>query len=171
MKNFLSNALIPVIGLLIIAGIVVFRLIFTPVSIESGSMEPTLPVGTIAFIQPSESLTPGDIITFQQDGTPRPTTHTFIGYAEDGSLETKGDANLSPDVYMTPLQHADVLGKVMFVFPFLTAAYWVSVKGVLSLIIVALMAISIIVVLVKNRNKEGLPSDTVPEETRELTPA
>jgi len=176
MKKFLnSSAFYPVLGLLAIAGIIVFRLIFTPVSIQTGSMEPTLPVGTIVFIQSTDSLERGDIITYQQFGSPMPTTHRYLGAAEDGSLMTQGDANSSPDVRPVPLQQADVMGKFVFALPFLTSAYWASPTGILSIIIMAGAILWIVTLKVKNRkeakNKEGLPSDTVPEETRELTPA
>jgi len=97
------------IGLLTIAYLLVPKFV-----IGSGSMEPTLPVGTIVVVQPTEDLKPTDIITFQQEGDSRPTTHTFIGYAEDGSLMTKGDANPTPDVHSTPLTMENVKGKVVF---------------------------------------------------------
>lgn len=176
MKKFLSSAAFyPVLGLLAIAGIVVFRLIFTPVSIQTGSMEPALPVGTIVFVQSTDSLERGDIITFRQPDSGMPTTHRFIGFAEDGSLMTQGDANATPDVHAVPLQQSDVMGEFVFALPFLTGTYWTSPTGILSIIIMAGAILWIVTIKVKSRretkNKKGLPSDTVPEETRELTPA
>ncbi len=97
------------IGILVIAYLVVPKYI-----IGSGSMQPTLPVGTIVVIGAADELKPTDIITFQQEGEKQPTTHTFIGYAEDGSLMTKGDANPTPDVHNPPLTMEDVKGKVVF---------------------------------------------------------
>ena len=168
MKKFLSNAVIPAFAVLAIFGIVVLRLIFTPVVIETGSMTPTLPVGTIAFIQQSNSFEPGDIITFQQSDMPRPVTHTFIGYADDGSLNTKGDANKVPDIHNTPLLASDVIGEVRFDLPFLAGAYWTSIKGTLSLAVIILMVASFIALYLRDRKE--LQKEKVREETLISTP-
>jgi len=116
------------LGLLIIAYAVVPKYI-----IGSGSMQPTLPVGTIVIVQPVDTLKPTDIITFQQEGDTRPTTHTFIGYAKDGSLMTKGDANLTPDVHNPPLTMEDVKGKVVYALfiPRLIGAALVALVGIM----------------------------------------
>ncbi len=112
-KNLFANPRLVVVTtlavLLIIAYLAVPKFI-----IGSGSMAPTLPIGTIVVLEPANDLTPTDIITYQQEGDARPTTHTFIGYAEDGSLMTKGDANPTPDVHNPPLMMEDVKGEMAF---------------------------------------------------------
>lgn len=159
MKKLLRNAVIPLLALVVIAGIVGFRLMFTPMVIETGSMEPVMPPGTIAFIQPTTSLKPGDIISFQQSTMKRPTTHTFIGYAKDGSLRTKGDANSFPDVHPDgPLHKSQVVGKVMFTLPFFTGSYWTSVRGILSIGVVILTILAIIIYVMRSR-KKGLQKE------------
>jgi len=169
MKKFLFDVLIPVsIGLVAIAGIIVLRIIFTPVVIESGSMEPGLPVNTIVFIKAVDTLEPTDIITFKQDTDVRATTHTFIGYADDGSLMTKGDANETPDQHVVPLQMSDVEGKVVGSTFLFVPSYWTSVRGVLSLAIAAIMAISISIVLY--RSKKGLQKENKAEKKEPLEP-
>lgn len=167
-KSFLKHALFPMMALVVIVGIIVLRLIFTPVIIQTGSMEPKLPVGTIVLIKQSDDLKPGDIITFREDTAIGVTTHTFIGYADDGSLRTKGDANPEPDVHFVPLQQSAVMGEFVVGFTFLTASYWTSISGVLSLIVIGLMVISVIIILV-TRNKELKPEKSS-DETRELSP-
>jgi signal peptidase I len=99
--------------------LVAIAIVFAPYRIiGSGSMAPTLPVWSIAVLEPADDLVPTDIITFQQGGDDHPTTHTFIGYADDGSVLTKGDANPTPDVHNPPLMMEDVVGKVAFtIFP------------------------------------------------------
>lgn len=72
------------------------------------------PVGTAVLLGPADNLKPRDIITFRQEGETHPTTHTFIGYGENGSLMTKGDANLAPDVHIPALTTSDVMGKVTY---------------------------------------------------------
>lgn len=102
-----------VIGLLVIAFMVTPKQL-----ILSGSMQPTLPYGSTVVMETAKDLKPTDIIVYQQEGDSRPTAHTFIGYAEDGSLMTKGDANPTPDVHNPPLKIEDVKGRVAFaIFP------------------------------------------------------
>lgn len=130
------------LGLLFIAYAVVPKYI-----IGSGSMQPTLPVGTIVIVQPVDTLKPTDIITFQQEGEARPTTHTFIGYAKDGSLMTKGDANPTPDVHTPPLTMEDVKGKV---------AYALFIPRLIGVALLALVGI----MLIPGRRKTDAKTDT-----------
>lgn len=131
MKTLKRNFFLIIVIAAMIAG-VVFVLVTVPIfRVASGSMEPTLPVGSVVFEAPADALKPGTIITFQQDGDERPTTHTFIGYAEDGSLMTKGDANPTPDVHSAPLTPDDVIGKVVLTTPVLAPSFWLSQRGLL----------------------------------------
>ena len=172
MKKALSNTLVYLPALAVVAAIVLLRLfVFAPYVIETGSMQPTLPVGTIVVTTPANTFKPTDIITFRQSTDAQPTTHTFIGYADDGSLRTKGDANQTPDFHAVPLQKSDVLGKVVFSIPFLVPSYWTSVKGVLSLLIVLAVLTAIVVIKVKDKREEQLEKETPREETPELTPS
>jgi len=172
MKKFLRKYWFQLVALVVIAGIAAFRLVFmfTPMIIETGSMEPTLPINSVVFIQPTDTLKPTDIITFKQDTDVRPTTHTFIGYADDGSLMTKGDANPAPDVRSVPLQMSDVEGKVMFVVPFLVPAYWASMQGMLSLAIVAFVVIAVAFIYLKDKKDSRKETATKREEIPETTP-
>jgi len=61
-----------------------------------------------------------------------------------------------------------VMGEFVVGFTFLTASYWTSISGVLSLIVIGLMVISVIIILV-TRNKELKPEKSS-DETRELSP-
>jgi signal peptidase len=153
LKKFLRHALLPLLTLLVVGTIVAFGSVYTIVRIETGSMEPNLPVGTIAFIKQVDTLEPTDIITFRQPTDARPITHTFIGYTDDGSLRTKGDANQTPDEHSVPLQMSDVMGKVMFSIPFFSVGYWSSAKGVLSLVWLGMISLIMLVVLVRTKSE------------------
>lgn len=112
--------------------------IFTPMyTIGSGSMEPTLPVGTIVIVRAAsvDDLHPQDIITFQQKGDDRPTTHTFIGKDSDGNVMTKGDANPTPDVHVKPLTEDDIVGKVV---------YAIFLRRLVAVILIVAVAICIV---------------------------
>jgi len=172
MKKFLSNALFVFAILALIVGALAFRSMFTPVTIETASMEPRLLVGTTVFIQQTDNLSVGDIITFQQEDAAMPTTHALVGFADDGSLITKGDAVAKVDPLMTPLQHSDVLGKVMMIVPLTAPAYWSTPFGIMTIVVLGLLAVAIaIMVFRKDKKEEGLPSEDKQEEVPELIPA
>lgn len=76
----------------------------------SGSMEPVLPVGSIAIMRrtPTNALRVGDAITFREPGNPeRLITHRIAAIKEkDGQrvYETKGDANRNKDPWQVTLR-------------------------------------------------------------------
>lgn len=118
MKNFCRKHpqllwMLPTVLVLVVI-VVAFRMFVPTYFVGSGSMGETLPVRTLIFLGPATDLEPRDVITFQKEGDDRPTTHTFIGYAEDGSLMTKGDANPTPDLHEPPLTIDDVKGEVVY---------------------------------------------------------
>jgi signal peptidase len=89
-----------------------------PTVIISGSMQPTLDVGDIVFIQKTsvENLRQGDIIQYRKDNT----TYVHRIYAINTEqqlthITTKGDSNAHPDPdQITPNQ---ILGKSLFTLP------------------------------------------------------
>lgn len=88
--------------------------------VQSGSMEPSIRMGSIVIIKPSASYTVGDVVTFGKDTKKDiPTTHRiFSSRAVDGVLlfTTKGDANKSPDT--AEIRQGEIHGKVLFDVPF-----------------------------------------------------
>ncbi|WP_244857956.1 signal peptidase I [Agromyces archimandritae] len=79
-----------------------FALGIRPVVVVSGSMEPTLPVGSVALIQPVsyDDVAVGDIVTVQRPRGLGLVTHRVIEKTTvDGApaLELQGDANAVPD--------------------------------------------------------------------------
>ena len=74
-------------------------------AIDSGSMAPTLPVGSEVVLRPvaADQLKAGDIITFKRPDNPRElVTHRIVGierHATGRVLITKGDANSIPDAW------------------------------------------------------------------------
>jgi signal peptidase len=89
--------------------------------VQSGSMEPELPTGSVVLIQPRDRYEVGDIITFgQETGSSIPTTHRIIGDNIIGgelAYITKGDANDEEDI--EPVIQSEVRGKVLFDIPYL----------------------------------------------------
>ncbi len=88
--------------------------------VETGSMVPTLPVGSAVFVRPEAAYAVGDIITFQHPGDALPTTHRIVSATTtQGVVEyiTRGDANNAND--WQPIAQSDVIGRVWLSVPYL----------------------------------------------------
>ena len=93
---------------------------FKTYAVLSGSMEPVLPVGSMAYVKPSqpEEITPGDIITYAMAGNDAMrVTHRVV---EVDSVEktfiTKGDTN---EVEDGPVAFDRLIGRMGFNIPYL----------------------------------------------------
>lgn len=76
--------------------------------VTTGSMEPTMPVGSILAVMPTDGMTLGEPVMFQHEGAKMPVTHRVIAL-DDGVATTQGDANNAPDT--TPVTASEVIGK------------------------------------------------------------
>lgn len=94
-----------------------------PEVVLSGSMEPTLPRGSVAFVEPRppEAVDVGDILTYRHPERPRRlVTHRVVEVVrEDGDLafRTKGDANDAADRWLVPA--SNVVGTVRYSLPYI----------------------------------------------------
>ncbi len=92
-----------------------------PVVVVSGSMEPAIPVGGLAFLAPvhPEEVKAGDVISYRV-GNSR-VTHRVVELGKDdqGALafRTKGDANNDADAGMVPASSVD--GREVWTVPHL----------------------------------------------------
>lgn len=104
----------------------VFMLFYRPVLlagdthylvVRTGSMEPTLPVGSVVVIKPADpnKLQKDEIICFELSES-QSLTHRIIDIVDDGFI-TKGDANKAPDNFI--VEKKDIIGKVIFTIPYL----------------------------------------------------
>lgn len=86
--------------------------------VQSGSMEPAIPAGSVIFIIPSNEYGIGDVVTFRRGDIRTPTTHRIVDIDEEtGSFITQGDANRTKD--RNPITEDAILGSVRFHIPFL----------------------------------------------------
>ncbi|MBP9757887.1 MAG: signal peptidase I [Candidatus Pacebacteria bacterium] len=116
--KLLSNTLhgLAILLLLGVAGLFIASMIPIPGNIEikivkSGSMEPTIPTGSLVVIKPSASYVVGNIVTFGEDTRSQiPTTHRIIAI-DDDLITTKGDANEEADT--RPVRRHEIIGKVV----------------------------------------------------------
>lgn len=121
--NWLVTLLAAVLLLAFIGWLMLPRLLnVQAVIVLTGSMEPALPVGSVAFVQKtgSQNLQVGDIVTFYRPDVPQKVlvTHRVAEVVDDdggASFKTQGDANTEPDDFLVP--SPNVVGKVSKVVP------------------------------------------------------
>ena len=128
-------------------------------NVISGSMEPTLSVGSIVYAQPTEfdKLTNGDIIAYEAGASV--VTHRIDQIDSQYKLiTTKGDANRAADVM--PVAYTNVIGKVVAHLPFLgyVAAGLSSIIG--KLVAISLLLVGVILSSVGNPGEEKVKADS-----------
>lgn len=94
----------------------------TPYVVLTGSMEPSLPPGSVVVMRPvsMDSLAVGDVITYQvRSGDPTVVTHRIVSVGRDGEgnvvLRTQGDANDRPD--SDPVREVQLKGRLWYHVP------------------------------------------------------
>lgn len=113
----LSGGLFALVVLLALVAVVVPRVAgATPLTILTGSMEPSLPPGTLIVVRPApvEQIAVGDVVTYQiRPGRPDVISHRVVGVTlkSDGTrtFTTKGDSNSAADPVVLPKQVRGVL--------------------------------------------------------------
>lgn len=100
----------------------------TAFAVSSGSMQPMLPVGSLAIVRPEPvgSIRPGDVITFLDRDPRSPATHVVthrVVAAQHGPrglvFTTRGDTDNAPDPGVTAA--ADVRGVLWYHVPLMGA--------------------------------------------------
>lgn len=89
--------------------------------VESGSMEPSIHVGSLVLVKPVSEYSLGDIVTYTPSTKQKDkyVTHRLAGFANDTFglvYQTKGDANKTPDP--GTVAQENIIGKVLVSIPF-----------------------------------------------------
>lgn len=153
-------------------------------AVQSGSMEPNIPTGSLIFVQtvdPEEIVAGeppiGDTVIYVQNGTkvvdyflfasyePLPISHRVINKTQINGVYyflTKGDANSYPDQYPWDPQswvpEDRIIGKVTFAIPYLGYPFlWFKNLWLIS---IALIIILVIVLLPQNEKKPNKMIDS-----------
>lgn len=102
--------------------------------VQSGSMEPAIPVGAVVIIKPSSTYNAGDVITYSQNGKNN-VTHRIVE-TKDGSFITKGDANEEAD--SVEVLADNIVGKSFLVLPYVgyLADFVKTPKGFVILVVI-----------------------------------
>ena len=108
----------------------------------SGSMEPTIRVGSLAVVKPASDYKIGDIITFNRSNSTskkETTTHRILSILEKNSVKvytTKGDANNTAD--SQTITENQIVGKYLFNIAFLgyLLTYIKTLPGLILIIVI-----------------------------------
>lgn len=124
MRRFCKYAGIALVVFLLLLSLTVLfapRLGWQIDTVISGSMSPTLDIGSAVVSRPADpqNIELGDIIIYRSPVNGKLTTHRVVGIEENKTpfFQTKGDANEKSDPYMVP--SSNIEGKVIFNVPLL----------------------------------------------------
>ena len=149
------------IVVVLVAATVILSAFNTPLkvrlfSVQSGSMEPTIHVGSIVINLPQTNYQKGDIITLRSERSAKETvTHRINDIQEEDGLtkyQTKGDANEDPDRELVP--GSRVIGKVVFSLPYVGYVVGFAQTQIGFIVLVVIPATLIIASEVINIKKE-----------------
>jgi signal peptidase len=122
-------------GLFGLAALAVIVVIFVPAvmgaqryTILGGSMEPSIPLGSLVVVQPKNiaDVRVGNVVTFQvESGKAAVATHRVVGTGDQGGIRllvTQGDANAAVDI--EPVRGEQLRGVVIYTLPLVG---WINV--------------------------------------------
>ena len=87
--------------------------------VESGSMSPTIPIGSVVLVRAHPSYSVHDVINFKRATDLEEVTHRIIGISQvsgETVYTVQGDANNAPD--QKPVLASEVIGSVWFSLPY-----------------------------------------------------
>lgn len=143
--NVLSTLVLLVLAAVAAVILVPMLLGFKEMAVLSGSMEPTIPVGSIVYVKPLDDaslLEPGDICTYTlADGTTMVTHRVISVDPESRTLVTQGDANDTPD---GDISFDQVFGETRFHLPWLG---YIAINAKTPVGIMAICGVLVVVIL------------------------
>jgi signal peptidase len=121
---------------LIVASFLPIKGNYKILTVQSGSMEPSIYLGSLIFVKSSQNYQVGDIVTRKTDDPKTSITHRIISQNSDNTFETKGDANDSADG--ESLNREKIIGKVFLTIPYIgyPIGYARTVPGFIILVVV-----------------------------------
>jgi signal peptidase len=159
-KVALGLLLAVIVGALAVLTVVPRAVHGSALTVLTGSMTPSIPVGSVVLVRPVDpgTLHVGDVITYQkQPGKPEYITHRITAIhtgTTPVTLTTKGDANRGADPWSVPV--TSVRGRVLFHVPYLgTVRNAVSGGAIaLPLAILGLLGYAVAQLLAARRDKK-----------------
>lgn len=153
-------------SVIIFISVVAIGIIYAPTvfgykayAVVTGSMEPTIPEGSMVYVQPCSSFEDyqvNDVVTFTDTQKGQSFTHRIIEIdSRERCFTTKGDANNEAD--LLPTYFSLAVGKVKMSIPLLgyVAEFFKNtvVKIVIAVIYIAIAAIEIELFLTERKKK------------------
>jgi signal peptidase len=143
--SIISNVilvLLLIIGIFVGVTLLPIKNNFKILAVMSGSMKPTIEVGSLAVIRPANDYKVSDIITFNQPNTTskkETTTHRIQSISEKNggkAYTTKGDANNSSD--SQTIVGDQIVGKYLFSIALLgyLLSYLKTLPGLIIIIVI-----------------------------------
>lgn len=136
-----------------------------PLQVLTGSMEPTYHVGSLVYVQKTDSskIEVGDAITFHLTSDTL-VTHRVVEKDDSAqTFTTKGDANETVDG--SSVSYSNLVGKVVFNIPYLGyIAAFVSTKSGLIVMVAAILAVLILTFIPDLFGKEDYEGKEVNEK-------
>lgn len=138
-------------------------------NITNGSMNPTVPTASKVFVVEQSEYQSGDIITFDAieiyDSGPIVVTHRLVGFNDDETLITQGDANKSVDYPAVPVYATDIHGKVVFHIPVVGGVQeWMKAY---PLVWIPLVGIALLIMFIWPSKKRTSRDDDEPTDLQE----
>lgn len=131
-ERFSRGRIVRIVGILLLLAVVLPFVIYAVPQIAgadssyvvlSGSMQPTMNPGDVVVIEsvPASEIEEGDIVTFQREGEPKPTTHRVTEVVQqdgDVAFQTKGDDSESADQQLVTSTQLEGRVPVVAGYPF-----------------------------------------------------
>jgi signal peptidase len=142
--------------LAVVAGLTLWAVALVPFGhhatiIASGSMKPSIGVGDVAVMRELDADTDilGRVVTADDPAKPgRQLTHRVVYDYEDGTYQTKGDANRDPD--HDPVSRDDIRGRGFILVPWVgLPAHWASTGQYVPLVL-TVAGLSLLVVIARD---------------------
>lgn len=124
-------------------------------TVLSGSMEPSIPTGSLVVVRPEKTYQKGEVISFKNPLDLKSiVTHRIYKLSLlEGSYVTKGDANKVPD--LSEVRKGNILGKVTYSVPYVGYfAEFTKTKN--GLVLIVMVTTLIIYNELSNIKKESL---------------
>lgn len=135
--------------------------------VQTGSMEPNVPVGTLIVIHEQETYEPGDVITYI-DYRGWSITHRIISIRDD-AVVVQGDANDIPD---PTFSKDDIVGKTVYMIPNAGKVLGFLKQPVVIAILLVLFVVSIVWDVVSGKKRKKAVAKTFAlKTTSEDTPS
>ena len=143
--NLLSTVVLLVLAAVAAVILVPMLMGYKEMAVLSGSMEPTIPVGSIVYVMPLDDaslLEPGDVCTYILSDGETMVTHRVVSVdAASQTLVTKGDANDTED---GAIAFSQVYGETRFHLPFLG---YIAINAKTPTGILAICGVLVVVIL------------------------